>query len=543
VAGRAWWRTAVFYEIYVRSFADADGDGTGDLAGIAGRLDHLTALGVDALWLTPFFPSPGVDQGYDVADYVGVDPQLGTLDQLDALLAAAHDRGLRVIVDFVPNHSSSGHRWFRNALADPTHRDRSRYVFRPGRGGGEAPPNNWRSVFGGPAWTRVPGSEDWYLHLFAREQPDLDWHRPLVREDMTDVLRFWLDRGVDGIRIDVAHGLFKDPQLRDEPEPVPGSEPHSFDRRRAIDQPQLHPLYRRWRGLADAYPGERVLVGEVDLSDPRRVADYVRPDELHLAFNFSLLWQPWEAGPLRAAIDRTRAALDAVGATPTWVLENHDVARLATRYGGGAPGRRRARAALLLLLALPGAVFLYAGQELGLEDAELDDAARRDPIFRRTGGAQLGRDGSRVPLPWTTGGPGFGFTQGVPWLPVPPDWGARSVAAQSADPGSELSLHRAAIATRRASRALQEGAMTWIPPAGPGVLQVRRRVDGPHGEELACVVNVDGAPVALPAGERLLVSAPLDADGRLPAATAAWVRVRGRDGDGHGDGAVHRDPG
>jgi alpha-glucosidase len=341
-----WWRNAVVYEIYVRSFADSNGDGIGDLPGIRAHLPYLRDLGVDGIWLTPFFPSPGADHGYDVADYVDVDPQFGTLADLDALIADAHELGLRVTIDVVPNHTSSEHPWFRNALADPSHPDRARYVFRPGRDG--EPPNNWDSVFGGPAWTLDEATGDYYLHLFAPEQPDLDWHNPHVQADFEGILRFWLDRGVDGFRIDVAHGLFKDRLLRDEPEgagpPRPG-ETAGFDRQHAIDQPEVHALYRRWRELTDGYGDERVLVGEVVLRDQARVARYVRPDELQLAFNFRLLWEPWEAEPLRAAIDGTLAALEPVGATPTWVLENHDVMRLPLRQprrgpgGGAAPAR------------------------------------------------------------------------------------------------------------------------------------------------------------------------------------------------------------
>ncbi|MBA3844767.1 MAG: alpha-amylase, partial [Actinobacteria bacterium] len=359
------WRDAVFYEVYVRSFADSDGDGYGDLAGIRSRLPYLRELGVDGLWITPLFPSPGADHGYDVSDYADVDPRFGTLADFDGLLADAHALGLCVVIDIVPNHTSIEHPWFRQ---HPEY-----YVWRD-------EPNNWLSVFGGPAWTRDEQTGRYYLHLFAREQPDLDWHNPDVQREFDAIFRFWLDRGVDGIRVDVAHGLFKDPGLADEPEPVPGAELHSFDRRRAIDQPELHPLYRHWRKLVDEYPGERFLVGEVFFRDPMRVADYVRPDELHLVFNFTLLFEDWSTSGIRAAIDRTIDSLAAVGATPSWVLESHDVTRLPTRYGGGADGLRRARAAALLLLALPGTVFLYEGQELGLDEVDLPDDARQDPI-------------------------------------------------------------------------------------------------------------------------------------------------------------------
>jgi alpha-glucosidase len=489
-----WWRSAVFYEIYVRSFADSDGDGIGDLPGIRSRLPYLRALGVDALWLTPFYPSPGADHGYDVADYVGVEPQFGTLEDFDALLADAHELGLRVTVDVVPNHTSNAHPWF-------TERP-DFYVWAD-------EPNNWPSTFGGPAWTRDEARGRWYLHLFAPEQPDLDWHNPAVSAEFEQILRFWLDRGVDGFRIDVAHALYKDPDLRDEDEPFPIT-PFASDWRRAVDQPEVHPLYRSWRGLVDSYPGERMLVGEVVFSDPVRIARYVREDELHLAFNFTLLFEEWDAERIRAAIDSTLAALAEVGATPTWVLENHDVTRLPSRYGGGEDGRRRARAACLLLLALPGVAFLYQGQELGLEEVDVPDDARQDPIFRRTNGARKGRDGCRVPIPWERNGAGFGFTSGTPWLPMPPEWGARSVAAQREDPASTLSLYRSALARRP-----RGGDLSWR-DGPPGSLGFERG-------ELVCLVNVAAPELELPPGELVLSSEPLAA-GRLSPGAAAWVR-------------------
>jgi alpha-glucosidase len=499
-----WWRNAVIYQIYVRSFADSNGDGVGDLPGIRSRLPYLVELGVDGIWLTPFYTSPGADHGYDVADYVDVDPLFGTLEDFDALVADAHDLGLRVIADIVPNHTSDEHAWFRNAVSSPNDPDRARYVFRAGRNGG--PPNNWPSNFGGPAWTLDESSGEYYLHLFAREQPDLDWHNETVQADYEDVLRFWLDRGVDGFRIDVAHGLFKDPSLQDEDEPFPVTA-FSSDWRKAIDQPEVHPLYRKWRSLVDAYDRDRMLVGEVVFSDPTRVARYVRPDELHLAFNFTLLFEDWDAPALRDAIDRCRAAMDEVGATSTWVLENHDVTRLPTRYGSAA----RARAATLLLLALPGTAFVYAGQELGLEEVELDDADRQDPIFFRSGGARVGRDGCRVPIPWEGSQPGFGFTTGEPWLPIPAEWAEKSVAAQSADESSFLSLYRSGLALRHA---LGDG-FAWA-ESPPSALAFER---GP----VVCVVNAGDEPLDLPPGELLLASEPGVTD-RLPPDSAAWVR-------------------
>jgi alpha-glucosidase len=504
-----WWRSAVFYQVYVRSFADSNGDGVGDLQGIRSRLPYLRALGVDGIWLTPFYPGPGADHGYDVADYVDVDPQFGTLDDFDALVADMHALGLRLIVDIVPNHSSREHQWFKNALADPSHPDRQRYVFRPGRDGG--PPNNWPSNWGGPAWTKDEASGEWYLHLFAPEQPDLDWHTPAVRDSFQEILRFWLDRGIDGFRIDVGHALYKDASLRDEEEPFPDSM-FSSDWRKAVDQPEVHGVYRDWRRLVEEYENEPVLVGEVTFSDPARLAAYVREDELHMAFNFTLLFQGWDADAIRDAVDRSRGALAEVGAPPTWVFENHDVTRLPTRYGGGEEGVRRARAAALLLLALPGPVFVYQGQELGLEEVDLPDDLRQDPVFHRSHGARKGRDGCRVPLPWDGGPPGFGFTTGEPWLPIPAEWAEKTAVGQQGDPRSTLALYQAALRLRPEVT----GPFAWREsPAGSLVFE--------RGG-VVCAVNVDAGPLPLPEGEVLLASEPLD--GRvLPPGAAAWVRV------------------
>jgi alpha-glucosidase len=481
--GREWWRDAVFYEIYVRSFADSNGDGVGDLPGVTQRLDYVRDLGVDAIWLTPFYPSPGADHGYDVSDYDDVDPLFGTLADFDELTARAHELGLHVIVDIVPNHTSNEHPWFAG--------DRSRYVTVPAAGG---IPNNWQSNFGGSAWTLDEERGHYYLHLFAPEQPDLDWFDPQVRADFEEILRFWLDRGVDGFRIDVAHGLVKDPSLADEPERP--REDFASDWRTATDRPEVHDVYRGWRRVVDAYDGDRVLVGEVVLAEQSRVAPYLRPDELQLAFNFSLVFQPWDADRLRASIDESLAALPVV----TWVLENHDVQRIVTRFGG----EREARAAALLLLALPGPVFLYQGQELGLEEVDLPDELRQDPQFERTGGEKKGRDGCRVPLPWTRG------LQAHTWLPQPESWSAKSVEAQSADAGSFLALYRRALALR------PRGGFAWR-GSPPGSLVFER-------DETVCAVNVSAEPFALE-GDVLLASEPLgDA---LPPGAAAWLRAPG----------------
>jgi alpha-glucosidase len=477
--GREWWRDAVFYEVYVRSFADSDGDGVGDLRGIRGRLPYLRDLGVDAIWLTPFYPSPGVDHGYDVADYVDVDPLFGTLADFDELVSAAHELGIRVIVDLVPNHTSSAHPWFTG--------DRSRYVTAPAEDG---LPNNWPSNWGGPAWTLDEERGEYYLHLFAPEQPDLDWHNPRVRDDFLDILRFWLDRGVDGFRIDVAGALVKDASLADEPGPLPVSTSFS-EWRSAIDQPEVHEIYRDWRRLTDSYDGDRVLVGEIVFSDQSRVAPYLRPDELHLAFNFALVFEHWDADAIRRSIDESLAALPIV----TWVFENHDVTRIATRFG-----EREARAAALLLLALPGPVFLYQGQELGLEEVDLTDEVRQDPIFSRTKGRRKGRDGCRVPLPWSRKLPERS------WLPTPPTWSDKSVEAQLDDPRSPLALYRRAIELR------PSGHFEWR-EARSGVLAFDRA-------ELACIVNIGGPPLSV--RDVVLASEPVDHE--LPRGAAAWLR-------------------
>jgi alpha-glucosidase len=481
-----WWRSAVLYQVYVRSFADSNGDGVGDLPGIRSKLPYLRDLGVDGLWLTPFYTSPGADHGYDVADYCDVDPQFGTLADFDDLVADAHALGLRIVVDIVPNHCSIEHPWWRE------HPDW--FVWR-------SEPNNWQSAFGGPAWTFDEEHGAYYLHLFAPEQPDLDWHNPEVQAAFDDVLRFWLDRGVDGFRIDVAHALYKDSTFADEP--VFEDVLQFADERTCINQPEVHALYRRWRALA----GDRIFVGEIVLHDQARVAEYLRADELHLAFNFTLLKEEWDAVRVRATIDHTLDALGPVGATATWVLENHDVTRLPTRIGAA-----QARAAALLLLALPGTAFLYAGEELGLEEVDLPDELRQDPIFFRTNGGRKGRDGCRVPVPWGDEAPGHGFTTGRPWLPIPDAWAGRSVEAQAGDPSSTLELHRKALRIRRESEPLRTGWFRWL-DSPAGTLAFAR-------DAVRCVVNFDGAPVELD-GEVLLASEPVD--GTLPAGAAAWL--------------------
>ncbi len=516
-----WWRTAVIYQVYVRSFADSDGDGIGDLPGVRSRLGFVADLGVDAIWLNPFYPSPQADAGYDVSDYRGVDPTFGTLADFDALADDAHRLGLRVIVDLVPNHTSSEHPWFQAALASaPGSPERARYVFREGRGdAGDQPPNDWQSVFGGPAWARVPDGQ-WYLHLFAPEQPDLDWTNQDVRAEFESILRFWLDRGVDGFRIDVAHGLAKDPAFPDLAAgflvsgAAAAGHPH-------WDRDDVHDIYRQWRRVTDSYARDVAFVGEAWVETPVQLARYLRPDELHTAFNFEFLLAPWDAAGLRTAIDTSIDALAAVGAPPTWVLSNHDVVRHVTRYGGGEEGRRRARAAALLMLALPGGAYVYQGEELGLPQVtDLPDEVLQDPTFFRTGGAERGRDGCRVPLPWSGSAAPFGFGPpgSQPWLPQPADWATLTAERQASEPDSMLILYREALRVRKAE--LSDAPLEWL-DSGDDVLAFRR------GPAFACVVNlgdeaVDRPPTVGSTAAVLLASGPLPEDGRIPASTTVW---------------------
>ncbi|MER7492807.1 glycoside hydrolase family 13 protein [Streptomyces pharetrae] len=525
-----WWRDAAIYQVYPRSFADGDGDGTGDLAGVRARLPYLAELGVDAIWFTPWYASPLVDGGYDVTDYRTIDPAFGTLAEAEKLIAEARDLGLRVIIDIVPNHVSDQHAWFRAALAaGPGSSERARFHFRPGRGeNGELPPNDWPSQFSGNTWTRVPDGE-WYLHLFTPEQPDLNWSHPDVRREHEDVLRFWFERGVAGVRIDSAALLTKDPEL---PDFIDGVDPHPY-----IDQDEIHDIYRSWRAIADEYGG--VFVGEVWLPDPERFARYLRPDELHTAFNFNFLTCPWEADRLRRTVDDTLAEHAPVGAPATWVLCNHDVTRTVTRYGRddtgfdfakkrfGTPtdlalGTRRARAAALLTLALPGSVYLYQGEELGLPEADIPRDRIQDPMHFRSGGTDPGRDGCRVPIPWEADAPAYGFGTDPgrePWLPQPDDWAPYAVDRQAADPGSMLTLYRTALELRRTEAGFGDGPLGWL-PSPEGVLAFAR------AEGLLCVANLSGDPVPLPPHtDILLASDELPAHGTIPPDTTVWLRT------------------
>lgn len=523
----AWWRSAVIYQIYPRSFADSNGDGIGDLNGVRSRLHYLTNLGIDAIWLSPFYPSPQADAGYDVSDYRDVDPIFGTLDDARALITEAHHYGLRIIIDLVPNHTSDQHPWFQAALtAAPGSPERSRYLFRTGRGeDGSQPPNNWTSNFGGPAWTRVADGQ-WYLHLFAPEQPDLDWTNPEVIAEFEDILRFWLDAGVDGFRIDVAHGLAKDPDLTDLPE---GASSHILTLDHTNDHPhwdrdEVHDVYRGWRKIIDEYGKDRVFCAEAWVPNPDRLAQYLRPDELQTAFNFNYLTADWDAAQVRRVIDQTLQQLTEVDAPATWVLSNHDVVRHPTRLGGGDLGLRRARAATLLMLALPGGAYLYQGEELGLPEVlDIPDEDRQDPIFFRSDGERVGRDGCRVPLPWSGTEAPFGFSSAdtTPWLPQPAAWAALTEQHQDADPRSTLSFYRVALRTRRFNPAFHTGAMDWI-ETPDGMLAFHR------GPSLACVVNYRDDPMELPTAVKgadvLLASGELP-NGALAGATTAWFHI------------------
>jgi alpha-glucosidase len=532
-----WWRGAAIYQVYVRSFADGDGDGTGDLAGVRSRLPYLADLGIDAIWFNPWYPSPMDDGGYDVSDYRDIEPAFGSLAEAEKLIEEAHNLGIKIIIDIVPNHCSDEHPWFAAAVqAGRGSVERQRFWFDDGRGEhGELPPNNWQSRFGGSAWTRVtepdgtPGQ--WFLHLYSSRQPDLNWTNPAEHAEFVDILRFWFNRGVDGFRIDVADGLVKQDGLPDVSDPN-GRLPYS-------DLDGVHEIYREWRRIADSYPDKRVFVGEMWLPDPLRFAMYLRPDELHSAFNFDFLSCPWDATRLREVVDATLAAHAPVHAPATWVLSNHDVTRHVTRYGRAdtsfsfadrqhqaptdlALGTRRARAAALLGMALPGGVYVYQGEELGLAEVEdLPDEVREDPVFKRTKGADIGRDGCRVPVPWSGTAPPYGFnaTGTPPWLPQPANWAASTVEAQTGDPASMLELYRSALKLRRAEPPLGDGELSWLDGQPVGVLAFTR------GENFACVVNLSSTPTELPPHTEVLLASEALAGNTLPPDTAVWLRT------------------
>lgn len=565
IAPSQWWRSAVIYQIYPRSFADSNGDGIGDLPGITARLDALSELGVDAIWLSPFFTSPQRDAGYDVSNYRDVDPRFGTLADADRLIAAAHERGIRVIADIVPNHSSSDHPWFQEALAaGPGSPERDRYMFRDGRGrAGELPPNNWESVFGGSMWTRVTEPDgtlgQWYLHIFDTSQPDFNWHNSEVREEFLSIFRFWLDRGIDGFRVDVAHGLIKADGLpdyiaSDNVGSMGGIEGGADDSDAPIRQAPywgqdgVHEIYRQWRTLFDSYPGERILCAEAWVEPVELVAKWVRPDEMHQAFNFGYLSTAWDANALRTVINHSLAVFGSVGAPSTWVLSNHDVVRHATRLmlsgnypqgvgvgprdvadlGPRIPSLQRARAATALMLGLPGSAYVYQGEELGLPEAiDLPDSARQDPTWFRTNGERYGRDGCRVPLPWHADGSSMGFAPDAshshPWLPQPEIYREYARASQQGVPGSTLELYRELLRVRAEHR-LAEGSLEWVDGFAPEVVALRNN-------GVVVIANLGAEPVPLPAGEVLVHSGVLERTitaeaGQIELApdTTVWLR-------------------
>ena len=548
---RPWWRDAVTYQIYIRSFADANGDGIGDVEGIRSRLPYLKELGIDAIWITPWYPSPQNDHGYDVSDYMDIEPQYGTLADAEKLIKETHEHGLKFIVDIVPNHTSDQHKWFQAALkAAPGSPERDRYMFREGKGpNGDLPPNNWEAVFGGCAWERVieadgkPGQ--WYLHLFAIEQPDLNWENPEVRSHLEDVLKFWLDRGVDGFRIDVAHGMVKYPGLPDIPEINTTSEMLAPHERPFWDQEGVHEIYRSWRKILDSYPGERMAVAEAWVSPAARIARYVRADELQNSFNFEMLTTLWKADEIKAKIDNSMAALVEVGAPPSWVFNNHDVVRSVDRLDLGltnngestftrqgdpakfniARGTLRAKSATLMTLALPGGTYLYQGEELGLPEVrDLPEDRLTDPRWKMSGYKDRGRDGCRVPLPWkseSTGGFGFSTNDLLEldqaWLPMSPWMGNFSAESQDGVAGSTLTMYRQVLAIRKLEEGLGDGPMTWI-EAGKDVVAFSRPGN------FACYINF-GAAIEIPAGAKVLISSgPLEGNS-IPTDTAVWLRV------------------
>jgi len=536
--GATWWRQAVVYQIYPRSFADSNGDGIGDLPGITSHVQHLRDLGVDAVWLSPFYPSALADGGYDVDDYRDVDPKIGTLAQFDEMVAALKAAGIRLIVDIVPNHTSDRHEWFRAALAAaPGSPERDRYIFRRGEGpDGERPPSDWTAAFGGSAWEPV-GDGQWYLHMFAPEQPDLNWENPEVRQDFLTTLQFWADRDVDGFRVDVANALAKDLTL-----PLPSQAELDADDlpdgvHRLRDRDEVHEIYKDWRELFDRYDPPRTAVAEAWVPSAHRRARYASPEGLGQAFNFDLLLADWDAIEFRKVIEENLTLARSAGTSSTWVFSNHDVVRHATRYalpagtdlkkwirgdGTNPPadverGLRRARAATLLALALPGSTYLYQGEELGLpEVADLPPEVLQDPTWIRSEGKEKGRDGCRVPLPWTSTGPSLGFGSGPAHLPQPPSFAELSVERQQADETSTLALYRRALAERR--RLQTSETLEWATDAPDDVVQFSR----PGG--WTSVTNFGEAPVPLPAGDILVSSAPL-ADGTLPGDTTVWLRT------------------
>ena len=557
-----WWRHSVVYQIYPRSFHDGNGDGTGDLLGMSHALGYLASLGVDAVWVSPWYPSPLADGGYDVSDYCDIDPLYGTLDDAALFVNEAHGLGLRVFIDLVPNHASSDHPLFQAALsAPPGSPEREKFIFRDGRGpDGNEPPTNWGALFGGSAWERVidvdGNPEQWYCHMFAPEQPDWNWENPAVADMFDGVIRFWFDRGIDGIRIDVADSMAKDQSFPDTPiDPKTGyGTPQKSIGAPYWDQPAVEQIHRHWRAIADSYVGDhlgqRIFVSEAHMSPAERLVSYVAPGRLHTTFNFDHLWCEWTAASQRAMIQTILRVHGEVGAPPTWVIGNHDTTRVVTRYGKAEPGwrflaggvhpddalkfaehfaplptdvtlgRRRARAAALLEFALPGVAYIYQGEELGLPEVEdLPPESLQDPTWERSGHTIRGRDGCRVPLPWSGTEPPYGFGPGIgqPWLPQPSNWEDLTIAAQTGVPGSHLELYRSALKERHRNPALGDGTLTWD-QVGPDVLSFTREPG------FRCIVNFGDEVVPIPANSWLILASDDVSEG-IPRDTAVWLSV------------------
>ncbi len=538
-----WWRDAVIYQIYPRSFADGNGDGVGDFPGIIHRLPALKELGVDAIWLSPFYPSPQADAGYDVANYCDVDPLFGTLDDFDRMAATAESLGLKIIVDVVPNHTSSEHRWFREAVAaQPGSRERERYIFRDGRGdSGELPPNNWKSMFGGPAWTRITESDgqpgQWYLHMFDTRQPDLNWENEDVRQHFDEVFRFWIARGVSGFRIDVAHALLKAPGLpdwREDGEIKDRAEDGTVAP--TWEQPGIHDIFRRWHRVLTAANPNTMMCAEAWVSPPEELAKWVRPDEMQQTFNFVYCYAEWSAAAQQKVITDSLRAFGAVGAPSTWVLSNHDVIRPVSRlslphpeHGGydlvegttfnDAIGIPRARSAAMVMLSLPGAAYIYQGEELGLPEViDIDPAQRQDPTFARTGGHRLGRDGCRVPLPWEKDAPAYGYSPtGRSWITQPATFGPLARDAEQQDPSSFLRHYENLIALRR-EHGLGSATLSWNDTGRPDVLSFTVA-------DVTVIVNFGATAYPVPAGEVIAASEPGVSEA-LGTDQAVWLVAR-----------------
>ena len=543
--GSQWWRSGVIYQIYPRSFADSNGDGLGDLKGITSRLDSLAALAIDAIWLSPFYSSPQKDAGYDVSNYVDVDPLFGTLADFDELLDKAHSLGLRVMIDLVPNHSSDQHHWFQKALAsEPGSTERAFYHFKDGKGdGGQLPPNNWVSMFGGPAWTRVTEKDgkpgQWFVHLFDSSQPDLNWANPEVQREFENILRFWLDRGVDGFRVDQPHAMAKAPGLPDHPyvEEAGAGFIEGRENPPMWFQEEVHEIFRNWRKILESYPGDRAMCGEAYVYPLSKMANWVRPDEFHQTFNFRFLDAGWDPKRLVEAINESFVAFDGVGAPSTWVLNNHDVIRHASRFGGdygratasdgvgvnqpqpdAKLGLKIAKGATLFMLGLPGASYLYQGEELGLpEHTTLENKYRQDPTFARTNGQRVGRDGCRIPLPWVPEGNSSGFSEsGKSWLPQPSSYKELARSIQEKNPESTLSFYKTALGLRK-QLGLGEGSFGWLAGhQGPETL-------GYENSGVKVLYNFGVQPVDLSSFEILISSQPLSGK-QLANNQCAWIK-------------------